>query len=262
MSERLKERRALVVGASSGIGRAIALALSREGAHVALAARRTELLEEAVALTEPSAGAIALACDVRDPESCEQVVSRAVEQLDGLDVLVYATGIYPFAHLSNTDADAWRLVIETNLIGASLVTRAAMPHLEASAAGRVVFLSSISASVTPPWPGIGAYGASKAGLDRLIDAWRGEHPAVGFTKLIVGNTDISSEDPDSVPMEEPPVSEGFKLAEAAQERWTQKGYFSGRFMHPDGVAEQVVHALASREQVWEILVLGHGWSTG
>lgn len=260
MSERLGGSRILVVGASSGIGRAIALALAREGARIAMAARRTELLEEVA--NRAGGAASAIACDVRDPAACEQAVPRAVEQLGGLDGLVYAAGVYPWTRLEDTDAEVWRFVLETNLIGASLITRAAMPHLEASPAGRAVYLSSISASVTPPWPGLGAYGVSKAGLDKLIDAWRGEHPAVGFTNLIVGNTNISSDDPAPTPPDEPPISETFELAAEAQARWAQKGYFSGQFMHPDGVAEQVVHAFTSREQVWQILVLGHGWSTG
>ena len=74
MTDRLGGVRALVVGASSGIGRAIGLALAREGARVAFAARRVELLEDAV--RKAGSGAVAIPCDVREPESCEEVVSR------------------------------------------------------------------------------------------------------------------------------------------------------------------------------------------
>jgi len=62
---------------------------------------------------------------------------------------------------------------------------AAIPHLTASA-GKAVYLSSDAGSFGPPWPGLGAYGVSKAALERLVDAWRAEHPDVGFTCLIVG----------------------------------------------------------------------------
>jgi NAD(P)-dependent dehydrogenase (short-subunit alcohol dehydrogenase family) len=72
------------------------------------------------------------------------------------------------------------------VIGAALVTTAALPHLSASN-GVALYLSSVSASLTPPWPGLGAYAVSKAALEKLIEAWRAEHPSVGFTRVIVGD---------------------------------------------------------------------------
>ncbi|MGH9095917.1 MAG: short-chain dehydrogenase, partial [Acidimicrobiales bacterium] len=69
---------------------------------------------------------------------------------------------------------------------AALVTAAAIPHLTESR-GVAGSLSSISASLTPPWPGLGAYATSKAALDTMVEAWRNEHPAVGFTRVIVGD---------------------------------------------------------------------------
>ena len=65
-------------------------------------------------------------------------------------------------------------------------TAAAIPHLTKSA-GTAVYLSSVSASLTPPWPGLGAYAVSKAALDKLVEAWRAEHPALGFTRVVVGD---------------------------------------------------------------------------
>ena len=66
------------------------------------------------------------------------------------------------------------------------MTTAALPHLTASA-GTAVYLSSVSASLTPPWLGLGAYAVSKAALDKLVEAWRIEHPGVGFTRCVVGD---------------------------------------------------------------------------
>ena len=77
-------------------------------------------------------------------------------------------------------------MFDTNVIGAALVTAAAVPHLTASE-GVAIYLSSVSASLTPPWPGLGAYAVSKAALDKLVEAWRAEHPTVGFTRLVVGD---------------------------------------------------------------------------
>ncbi len=80
----------------------------------------------------------------------------------------------------------WRRVFDTNVIGAAIVTSAAIEHLTASG-GTAAYLSSVSASLTPPWPGLGAYAVSKAALDKLVEAWRAEHPTVGFTRVVVGD---------------------------------------------------------------------------
>jgi NAD(P)-dependent dehydrogenase (short-subunit alcohol dehydrogenase family) len=175
--------RVLVVGASSGIGRAVAVQAAAGGAAVVLAARRADKLEAAAAVAGAKASIVR--CDVRVPEHCESVVREATERLGGLDVVVYATAIDPLVRLVDTDADRWHDVFATNVVGASLVTRAALASLTDSR-GRMVFISA--SSVGRPLPGMGAYETSKAALDELVRAWRGEHPEVGFCNVAVGNT--------------------------------------------------------------------------
>lgn len=176
--------RVVVVGASSGLGRCIARGLGQAGDQVALLARRKDRLEDAAAEAGP--GAVAVACDVTDEESCQEAVAEAVREMGGIDGLVYATGVGPLVRLADTDAETWRRTFDTNVIGASLITAAALPHLTVSQ-GTAVYLSSISASHTPPWPGLGAYAVSKAALDKLVEAWRAEHPQLGFTRVTVGD---------------------------------------------------------------------------
>lgn len=179
----LQGARVLVVGASSGIGREVAVQLGAGGARVVVAARRADRLEEVVG--ELGNGARSVVCDVRDPVQCDAVVAAAVELLGGLDVVVYATAVDPLVRLVDTDLELWRQVYETNVFGASLVTRAALPSLTDSG-GRMVFISATS--VGRPLPGMGAYETSKAALDELVRAWRGEHPEIGFCNVAVGNT--------------------------------------------------------------------------
>jgi NAD(P)-dependent dehydrogenase (short-subunit alcohol dehydrogenase family) len=179
----LQGARVLVVGASSGIGREVAVQLGGGGARVVLAARRADRLDEAVA--EVGHDASSVVCDVRDPSQCDAVVASAVERLGGLDVVVYATAVDPLVRLVDTDLERWRQVYETNVFGASLVTRAALAPLTESG-GRMVFISATS--VGRPLPGMGAYETSKAALDELVRAWRGEHPEIGFCNVAVGNT--------------------------------------------------------------------------
>ena len=179
----LQDARVLVVGASSGIGRSVARQAVGAGARVVLAARRAEKLAEAAA--EAGEGASTTVCDVRDPAQCDSVVTEAVGRLGGLDIVVYATAVDPLVRLVDTDADRWHQVFETNVFGASLVTRAALAPLTASK-GRMVYVSATS--VGRPLPGMGAYETSKAALDELVRAWRGEHPEIGFCTVAVGNT--------------------------------------------------------------------------
>jgi NAD(P)-dependent dehydrogenase (short-subunit alcohol dehydrogenase family) len=175
--------RTVVVGASSGLGRCIAIGLAQRGDQVALLARRRERIEAAA--QEAGSGAVAVECDITDQASCRAAIDKVAGALGGVDNVVYTPAISPLVRMVDTDAETWRRVFDTNVIGASLVTAAAMPHLTASA-GKVVYLSSDAGPYGPPWPGLGAYGVSKAALERLVEAWRAEHPDVGFTNLIVG----------------------------------------------------------------------------
>ena len=174
----------VVVGASSGLGRSIAIALGQSGASVALLARRHDRLVDAA--KEAGPGSLAIECDVTDASSCRSAIEEAAAGLGGIDALVYSTGVGHLGRLVDADVEAWQRSFSTNVIGAALVTAAAIPYLTASA-GVAVYLSSVSASLTPPWPGLGVYITSKAALVKLVDAFRAEHPSVGFTNVIVGD---------------------------------------------------------------------------
>lgn len=186
----LQGARILVVGASSGIGLAVARQCAEGGAHVVLAGRREEKLAEGVAAIEAAGGvAHAVRCDVRAPEQCDAVVAASVDLLGGLDCFVYSTAIDPLRRIRDTDAPLWTDVFATNVIGASLVTRAALGHLQAcerKGGGRAVYISA--SAVGRPLPGMVAYDASKAALEELVRGWRAEHPEVGFSSVAVGQT--------------------------------------------------------------------------
>ena len=212
--------RTVVVGASSGLGRCIGIGLAQRGAKTALLARRQQRLEGAA--EEAGAGTLAITCDVTDTDSCRSALNDAAAGLGGIDALVYAPGVGPLVRLADMDADTWRHVFDTNVIGAALVTSAALPYLTESS-GTAVYLSSVSASVTPPWPGLGAYAVSKAALDKLVEAWRVEHPTVGFSRVIVG--ECMGGEGDSVPG----FADGWDqdLAAEVMPVWFARNYMSG-----------------------------------
>ena len=175
--------RTVVVGASSGLGRSIGIGLAARGHQVALLARRRERLVDAAAEAGPDA--IVLTCDVTDEASCTAAMQEAADRMGGVDGLVYATGVGTLGRLADLRAETWAHTFATNVTGAALITAAALPHLTATR-GVAAYLSSVSASMTPPWPGLGAYIVSKAALDKLVEAWRVEQPGVGFTRVAVG----------------------------------------------------------------------------
>jgi NAD(P)-dependent dehydrogenase (short-subunit alcohol dehydrogenase family) len=227
----------VVVGASSGLGRCIAIGLAQRGDEVALLARRRERIEAAA--QEAGSGAVAVECDITDQASCQSAIDKVVDALGGVDNVVYTPAISPLVRMVDTDAETWRRVFDTNVIGASLVTAAAMPHLTASA-GKVVYLSSDAGPYGPPWPALGAYGVSKAALERLVEAWRAEHPDIGFTNLIVGECAGGEGDAQTG------MNAGWDmdLATQAFPLWVSRGCMPGKLMPVEDLIG-VVHTILS-----------------
>jgi NAD(P)-dependent dehydrogenase (short-subunit alcohol dehydrogenase family) len=199
---------------------------------VALLARRRGRLDDAA--KEAGPGAVAVTCDVTDEGSCRSAIAEAAAELGGIDALVYTSGIGPLARLADTDAETWRRVFDTNVTGAALVTAAAIPHLTESA-GTALYVSSVSASLTPPWPGLGAYVVSKAALDKLVEAWRAEHPGVGFTRFVVG--DCGGGEGDS----RTGFADGWDQDLAAElgSIWVTRNYISGSLLDVDELVSAV-----------------------
>lgn len=157
----LTGKRALVTGASGGIGRAIALALHRQGAIVALSGTRREALE-AVAM-ELGTNAHVLPCDLSKAEDVETLVPRAVEAIGDLDILVNSAGIIRDRTMKKMEPDDWSVVLDTNLTGVFNVCKAASAQL--ADGGRIVNISSISGFLG--FFGQANYAASKAGVAAL-----------------------------------------------------------------------------------------------
>ncbi len=237
---RLSGRRVLVVGASSGVGRATGLAAAAEGARVAFAARRLDRLE--VAAAEAGRDAIAIECDVADEVACQAMVARAVDHLGGLDAVVYAPGIAVFKGLADLETAEWRQVLDVNLLGATAVARAAISHLE-STRGKAVFVTSISIDDQPPRASCAPYVVSKIALEALVRAWQGEHHKVGFTTVAMGDT-ITEFSAGQDPTVIGPIIQ----------RWVQEGYLYGQVMEADAIADQIVGALASPATVRRIAI--------
>lgn len=222
----------VVVGASSGLGRSIGVGLGQAGEQVALLARRRDRLEDAA--REAGAGALVVECDVTDEKSCQRAIDEAAEGLGGIDGLVYAPAVGPLVPIADVSAETWRRVLDTNVVGASLITAAALPHLTESR-GVAAYLSSVGGSQTPPWPGLGAYTVSKAALERLIEAWRTEHPSIGFCRVVIGDT-AGGDGPNTTEFANEWDSD---LAAELMPRWLDRGLMVGSLLEVDEIVRVV-----------------------
>ena len=154
---------AVVTGAGRGIGRAVATALAREGAGVALAARSAAELEGAAHEIRQAGGrALTMPTDVRQEAAVEALVRRALAEWQRVDVLVNAAGVATFAPVTDSKLDDWDQMLAVNLRGAVLCCRAVLPAMIARRRGTIINVGSVvtSRSLT----GSAAYTASKYGL--------------------------------------------------------------------------------------------------
>ncbi len=163
LSVKLDGQVALVTGASRGIGKAIALALAASGAKVACVARNVEKLAETVAAIQAAGGAAeAFECDVANSESVEKVVDTIVEKWEKLHIVVNNAGITRDTLTPRMSDSDWDDVINTNLRGTFLFTRAATRTMMSARYGRIINISSVSGLTGNP--GQANYSASKAGV--------------------------------------------------------------------------------------------------
>jgi 3-oxoacyl-[acyl-carrier protein] reductase len=142
----LRDKVAIVGGASQGIGFAIARLLAAEGAHVAMVARRQAPLEAAVAgLNERGLGkAFAVPADIRKAADCERIVASAAERFGRVDILVNNDGAPPLGRLDEFDDAGWTKAVEQNLMSVVRLTRHALPHLRAAGGGAIVNITALS----------------------------------------------------------------------------------------------------------------------
>lgn len=162
---RFQGKVAIVTGASSGIGRATAVALGAEGASVAITARRPDRLDEVAAGIESAGGqALPRAGDITNPDFRARLVAETAERFGGLDHLVNAAGVIAFGTVENTTLEAWRRMFELNVEAIFDLMRLSTPHL-LERGGSIVNVSSVNGMRS--FPGVLAYNSSKSALDQL-----------------------------------------------------------------------------------------------
>jgi clavulanate-9-aldehyde reducatase len=247
MAGSLEGRRALITGASSGIGTATAEAMAGEGAAVALGARRKDRLDELASRIEAGGGkAVAIEADIADEAQAKSLVETAHAELGGLDTLVNNAGVMLLGPLQGADPEEWRTMIGVNCLGLLYCTHYALPLMRDGGGGDVVNVSSVAGRVAAL--GSGVYNMTKWGVVGYSESLRQEGAYIGVRVTCVepGFVDTELQGHNENPIV---VEQIEKMREA-----------TGKVLESADIANAVVYAVSQPKHVSvnEVLVRPSG----
>jgi 3-oxoacyl-[acyl-carrier protein] reductase len=236
MQSLAEENVAVITGASSGIGRATALALAEKGLRLSLLARSESdlALVEAEAKSRGATDAGWFACDVRDEDSVDRAVAATLERFGRIDVLINSAGLSLNGEVGGYALEDWRTVMDTNLTGTFLTCRAVLPAMKRQGGGQIINISS---------------GAGRNGIRQMAAYCAAKFGVIGFTEslaLEVRDRDIrvSVLIPGSV------ATDFSRVAKRAGGERTDEARDIGYSMTADEVASVIVAMLEQPMQAW------------
>ncbi|CAM1505122.1 Fc.00g107590.m01.CDS01 [Cosmosporella sp. VM-42] len=214
---RLAGKVAVVTGASSGIGAAVAAGLAKEGAHVALAARRTDALESVKNKIAGYGGKVLIhKTDVTNKAQVESLMKSAAEQLGPVDILVSCAGVMYFTMMANNQTDEWERTVDVNCKGLLHCLSSTVPEMLSRGTGHIVAISSDAGRKV--FPGLGVYSASKFFVEATLQALRVETAGSGLrvTAIQPGNvaTDLLGMSTDAEALKKYGEPSGAKVLDA------------------------------------------------
>jgi len=169
----IKDKVAIVTGASSGIGYATPLTLSKSGAKVAIGARRTDkLLELENKIRQNGGEAFSQKLDVTKKSDCDSFVDATIKKWGGVDILINNAGLMPLSFVKNLKIDEWDQMIDVNIKGVLYCTAAVIPHMYAKKSGHIINISSVAGRIV--FPSGSVYCATKHAVTAFSEGLRQE----------------------------------------------------------------------------------------
>jgi NAD(P)-dependent dehydrogenase (short-subunit alcohol dehydrogenase family) len=225
---------AVITGAGSGVGRAVAMALAAAGGMPVLIGRTHEPLWETAALVAGVGGqSLVRPADVTDEAAVAEVFAQAADELEGIDAAILAAGVGRYGPVESYPLADWEETLATNLTGPFLCARAAIPHLRRNGGGAIVAVSSGAGK--QGYPQLGAYSASKFGLMGLMQGLAGEVVEDGIKVCTVVPGSILT-----------PFG-GRSVTEKREEMARDPGR---RYLYPEDVAEAILFLLRQPRHAW------------
>lgn len=216
----LRDRVIVVTGAGGGIGTEVARGLSAAGARVGLNGRRTEPLEE---LAAQIPGSFALPFDITDEPAASKALASVAERFGRLDTLVCNAAARDRRPLAEIETDAYRTVLEANLVAPFHLARSAAAHMIPHGRGRIVMMTSLAGDFA--MPGDAAYPSSKAGLAGLVRSLAVELGRLGINVNGIAPGPVATE--VNLPLTEDPAWQAMIRRTVPLERWAQPGELAG-----------------------------------
>mgnify|MGYP001258606871 CR=1 FL=1 len=169
----IKDKVAIITGASSGIGYATAIALSTAGAKVAIGARRTDKLEQLENQIKNNGGKVlSQRLDVTKKTDCDTFVEQTIKKWGAVDILVNNAGLMPLSFVKNLKVDEWERMIDVNIKGVLFCTAAVIPHMKEKKSGHIVNISSVAGRTV--FPSGSVYCATKHAVTAFSEGLRQE----------------------------------------------------------------------------------------
>lgn len=168
----IEDKVAIVTGASSGIGYATALALSKAGVKVAIGARRTDRLAELESKIRETGQCFSQKLDVAKRQECDSFVSKVLEKWGSVDILVNNAGLMPLSFVKNLKVDEWDRMVDVNIKGVLYCTAAVVPHMLEKRSGHIVNISSVAGRIV--FPAGSVYCATKHAITAFSEGLRQE----------------------------------------------------------------------------------------